>query len=215
MRILLADDHALVRAGIRELIARLPVVTDVIEVTDGSEALTAVLEHKPDIVLMDIAMPRMNGLEATSRIAKVAPATRVIILSMHRSAEFVRTAFQVGATGYLLKTAAVSELQDAVRAVVRGTVYVSPEIRATFDDWRHPRVELTGRGHRLAELTLRQREVLQLVAEGQSTRQIADALQIHVKTVESHRTELMKRLGIHNVAGLVRYAIRHGLITSN
>src|SRR5687768_7943736 len=99
MRILLADDHALVRAGIRELVAELPAVTDVMEAADGTEALAAVMEHKPDVVLMDIAMPRMNGLEATSRIAKEAPATRVIILSMHRSAEFVRTAFQVGATG--------------------------------------------------------------------------------------------------------------------
>lgn len=215
MRVLIADDHALVRAGIRELVARLPVVTDVLEAADGSEALAAVIEHKPDLVLMDIAMPRMNGLEATSRIAKASPATRVIILSMHRSAEFVRTAFQVGATGYLLKASAVSELQEAVQAVVHGAVYVSPAIRATFDDWRHRRVKLTGRSHPLAELTPRQREIVQLVAEGLSNRQIAGALHIHIKTVESHRTELMKRLGIHDVAGLVRYAIRHGLITSD
>ncbi len=215
MKILLADDHALVRAGIRELVAQLPVVNDVMEAGDGLEAFAAVIEHKPDVVLMDIAMPRMNGLEATSRIAKAAPATRVIILSMHRSAEFVRTAFQAGASGYLLKASAVSELQEAIRAVAHGMVYVSPAIRTTFDDWRHGRGKLTGTSHPLAELTPRQREVLQLVAEGLSTRQIAGALHIHIKTVESHRTELMTRLGIHDVAGLVRYAIRHGLVTSD
>jgi DNA-binding NarL/FixJ family response regulator len=213
MRVLLADDHALVRAGIHALVGGMPNVTEVLEAADGAQALVAVAEHQPDIVLMDIAMPGMDGLEATSRIVKQSPATRVIILSVHRSEELVRSAFQVGASGYLLKAAAVSELQDALRAVSHGKTYVSPSIRKTYDDLR--RGERKANVNPIQQLTARQRDVLRLIAEGLTSRQIAHSLRIHVKTVDSHRTALMKRLGIHAVAGLVRYAIRHGLVPSD
>jgi DNA-binding NarL/FixJ family response regulator len=213
MVVLLADDHALVRAGIHALVAELPNVTEVVEASDGPEALVAVAEHKPDVVLMDIAMPGMDGLEATARIVKQSPGTRVIILSVHQSEELVRGAFHVGAFGYLLKAAAASELQEALRAVARGKMYVSASVRKMFDDWRGS--EPAGTNILVPELTPRQREVLRLIAEGLGSRQIAQSLGIHVKTVDTHRTELMKRLGIHNVAGLVRYAVRHGVVSDD
>jgi DNA-binding NarL/FixJ family response regulator len=213
MRILLVDDHALVRAGIRALVAEMPHITSVIEAENGREALAAVAEHKPDVVLMDITMPHMNGFEATARILKKSPFTRVIILSMHQSEELVLSAFEAGASGYLLKAGLVDELQEALVAVARGTMYVSPALQKMFDDWQQQRGERTGPFGPMQVLTARQREVLRLIGEGKSNRQIADALGIGVKTVESHRTELMKRLDIHDVAGLVRYAIRHGFVS--
>jgi DNA-binding NarL/FixJ family response regulator len=208
MRVLLAEDHALVRAGIHALVAELPNVTEVLEAVDGHEALAAVTEHRPDVVLMDITMPRMNGLEATLRILKQSPRTRVIILSMHRSEELVWRAFRAGACGYLVKTGAAVELQHALRAVERGQKYVSPSLQQSPVDFR---AELSP----LEQLTPRQREVLQLIAEGLTSRQIADALQIHVKTVDSHRTQLLKRLDIHDIAGVVRFAIRNCLVPSD
>jgi DNA-binding NarL/FixJ family response regulator len=208
MRVLLAEDHALVRAGIHALVAALPNVTEVLEAVDGHEALAAVTEHRPDVVLMDITMPRMNGLEATLRILKQSPRTRVIILSMHRSEELVWRAFRAGACGYLVKTGAAVELQHALRAVERGQKYVSPSLQQSPVDFR---AELSP----LEQLTPRQREVLQLIAEGLTSRQIADALQIHVKTVDSHRTQLLKRLDIHDIAGVVRFAIRNCLVSSD
>ena len=209
VRILLADDHVLVRAGLRALIAALPEVTEVIEASDGREALSAVATHHPDLVLMDIAMPAMNGLEAMSRILRDSPGTRVIILSMHEDDAYVWRALRSGATGYLVKAAAVEELGPALRAAGRGETYVSPAIRRHVSDGDRSR----GRNDLdpSERLTPRQREILQLIAEGLTSRRIAQTLQIHIKTVESHRTELMKRLGVHEVAGLVRYAIRHGL----
>jgi DNA-binding NarL/FixJ family response regulator len=199
MRLLLADDHALVRGGLRALVTGLPDITDVMEAADGHEALAAVVAHRPDIVLMDIAMPRMDGLEATSLILRVAPATRVIIVSMHHDEEHVWTALRAGASGYLAKSAVAEELQEALRAVRRGEVFVSRKLRAVTHEPKQ-------------RISPRQREVLSLIAEGMTSRQIGEALRIHVKTVESHRMHLMRRLDIHDVAGLVRYAVRQGLI---
>jgi len=203
MRLLLADDHALVRAGLRALVTGLPDVTGVMEAADGHEALAAVAAYHPDVVLMDIAMPRMNGLEATSLILRIAPATRVIIVSMHHDEEHVWRALGAGASGYLAKSAVVEELQDALRAVGRGEVYVSSKLQRGVT--REPQ----------QRITLRQRQILSLIAGGMTSRQIGETLRIHVKTVESHRMHLMRRLDIHDVAGLVRYAVRQGLISSS
>ena len=212
MRVLLADDHALVRAGLRALIAALPFVTEVYEAADGREAIAVATAVHPDIVLMDIAMPAMNGFEAMSRILKDVPGTRVVMVSMYEDEEMVWRALRLGAVGYVAKSAAVNELEDALRAVERGEIYVSPALRTTASD-----VEARNR-HAEADpqrrLTPRQREILQLIAEGMTSREIGETLKIHIKTVESHRMHLMKRLGIHDVAGLVRYAIRHKVVLS-
>ena len=208
-RVLLADDHPLVRASLRALLAQLPEVAEVIEASDGLEAVGAVARHRPDIVLMDISMPGMNGLDAMSQILNDAPDTAVIILSMHSNEELVWRALRSGASGYLVKAAAVEELLDALRAVSRGETYVSAAVRRIAAN------EPPEGAGELAEdpLTPRQREILRLIAEGMSSKEIAETLKIRIKTVESHRTQLMKRLGIHRVAGLVRYAIRNGIVS--
>ena len=184
-------------------------ITVVGESGDGRAALELLTSLQPNIVLMDIAMPELNGLEATTRIAKDFPNTRVIILSMHASEEYVLQALRAGASGYLVKNAAPEELELAIRAVARGETYLSPAIS------RHVVEELLGRStastNPVDVLTPRQREILQLVAEGKSTKQIAGSLGVSIKTIESHRAQLMERLDIRDVAGLVRFAIRHGV----
>jgi DNA-binding NarL/FixJ family response regulator len=208
-RILIVDDHALVRAGIRALVEKLPGVEVVAEASEGRSALTSISDLQPDIVLMDIAMPGLNGLEATRRIVKDSSAARVIILSMHTSEEYVWQALRAGARGYLLKGGSLAELELAIESVWEGEIYLSPPIsRKVIVEY----LQRTGAEPRPSELlTSRQREILQLVAEGKSTKQIALTLKIGVKTVESHRTHLMRRLGVSDVASLVRYAIRTGL----
>jgi len=207
VRILLAEDHALVRAGIRSLLASVADLEVVGEAGDGREAL-AILEKIPaDVVILDITMPGMNGLEAASRIAERWPATKVIILSMHSNEEYVSRALRAGAAGYLLKDAGTSELEAAIRAVVRGQTFLSAAVS------RRGAADGAAQGPTALEaLTPRQREVLQLIAEGHSTKGTAAVLGLSVKTVETHRTQLMQRLAIHDVAGLVRYAMRAGLI---
>lgn len=208
IRILLADDHDLVRAGIRSLVRGVEGMEVVAEAGDGREALRLVRIHQPDVVLMDIAMPGLNGLDATARIVKVSPQPAVIILSMHATREYVLEALQAGASGYVLKNAAVDELETAIRTVARGGKYLTPSVSGQLI------AGVTGASESAAAaLTQRQREVLQLVAEGRSTREIAELLHVSVKTVETHRAQLMDRLGIYDVAGLVRYAIRTGLVT--
>jgi DNA-binding NarL/FixJ family response regulator len=211
LRILLADDHSLVRAGMRALIADLPGIEVVAEAGDGQEALRLVHETKPDIALLDISMPGLNGLEVTARIRRERPATRVIVLSMHGDDESVRRALVLGAAGYLLKNSDRRELDLAFCAVARGEVWLSPavskRVAAIYAEGARPASEGP-----LEVLTPRQREVLQLIAEGLSSKEIASRLGVGLKTVDTHRTELMERLGIHGVAGLVRYAIRVGLV---
>jgi len=216
IRVVLVDDHALVRAGIRALLENIEGVAVVAEAGDGRAALWAVAEHQPHVVLMDIAMAGLNGLEATARIVREHPAVRVVILSMHANEEYVLRALQAGAIGYLLKDADTAELELAVRAAARGEAYLSPGVsRHLIADYvrrvgRDPQL-VESLSHGLSLLTPRQREVLQLIAEGRTTREIARLLNISVKTVETHRAQLMERLDIHDVAGLVRYAIRAGL----
>jgi DNA-binding NarL/FixJ family response regulator len=210
VRILLADDHALVRAGIRSLLESLPGVEVVGEAADGHEALRLMEERRPDLALVDISMPNLNGLETAVRAAKAHPHVRVVILSMHADREYVRAALRAGAAGYLLKNADRSELELAVRAVGRGDTWLSPAVARTV-------ATAFARGDRGVEghfelLTPRQREILQLIAEGHSTKDIAERLTLSVKTVETHRAQLLQRLGVRGVAGLVRYAIRVGIL---
>lgn len=211
VRVLLADDHTLVRAGLRKLLEAMPEVEVVGEASDGLALLALAAQLQPTMVLMDIAMPGLNGLEATARLARQSPAIRVLILSMHQNEEYVRQALRHGAAGYLLKDAAPMELDLAIRAVLRGETYLSPAVsRGVVSDYVQ---RLRGEETPGSQLTPRQREVLQLVAEGYSTKEIARRLDLSVKTVDTHRSQLMKLLDIHEVAGLVRYAMRVGLIS--
>jgi DNA-binding NarL/FixJ family response regulator len=210
IRVLLADDHALVRAGLRKLLESLSGVAVVGEAGDGREALALVASKSPDLVLLDITMPGLNGLEAAERIGREHPGTRVILLSMHASEEHVLRALRAGAAGYLPKDAALGELELAINAVRKGETYLSPAVSRHVSDY----VRRTGAETEPREsLTPRQREILQLIAEGQSTKRIAGTLGVSVKTVETHRSQLMEKLDIHDVAGLVRYAIRIGLVS--
>ena len=210
-RILLADDHALLRAGIRALLEKIPGVTVVAEAENGREAIDQIATTYPDLVLMDITMPSLNGLEALLRITKSFPQTRVMILTMYANEEYVLKAMRAGAAGYLLKNSKPAELQIALEAVAQGETYISPSVARTLAEYLRHAGESDDP---LAQLTSRQREILQLIAEGQSTKEIADTLKINVKTVEMHRAQLMDRLQISDIAGLVRYAIRIGLIDS-
>lgn len=211
LRAVLADDHALVRAGIRSLLERIPGVTVVGEAETGLDALALIGAHQPDLALIDIAMRGLNGLEVAARVARDWPEVRVIILSMHANEEYVAQALRAGAVGYLLKDSAAVELDLALDAASRGETYLSPAISRTVISGYLARYS-TG-GGAASPLTPRQREILTLVANGKSTKEIAHTLDLSVKTVESHRAQLMERLDIHNVAGLVKYALHVGLIS--
>ncbi len=213
LRLLLVEDHALVRAGMRALLQKIEGIEVIADVGDGWEAIKSVQTDPPDLVLMDIAMPGLNGLDATARIVKESPTTRVILLSMYANEEYLRQALQVGASGYLLKGAELAELELALKTVARGERYLTPAVvKYAIEAYRE---KSEGQAGPLAKLSMRQREILQLVAEGQTTKDIAQRLNLSVKTVETHRVQLMERLDIHDVPGLVRFAIRVGLIQPN
>ena len=210
IRVLLADDHALVRAGMRSLLNAMARVQVVGEAASGEEALELALRERPDVVLMDIAMKGMSGLDAAARIRERQREVRVVILSMHAGEEYVLKAMRAGAAGYLLKDAATGELELALRSVMRGESWFSPAVsRQVVEGY----VQRMGGEAAADVLTARQREVLALVAAGKSTKEIAFDLKLSVKTVETHRAQIMERLGIRDVAGLVRYALRTGLIS--
>ena len=209
IRVLMVDDHTLVRAGISALLRNLPGIQIVAEAGDGLEGLEAIKTHRPDVVLLDIALPKLSGLEIAARVHKQFPTVHVIILSIHKNEEFVWRALRAGADGYVVKDASLAELEIAIRSVIKGESYLSPVVsRLVVKDYIM-RVEGSSE---LDKLTSRQREVLQLIAEGYSTKEAAHTLNLSVKTVESHRTDLMERLDIHDLAGLVRYAIQVGLV---
>ncbi len=211
VRVLLAEDHALVRAGIRSLLSESDGVEGVAEASDGRKALALMAKHEVDVALLDISMPEMNGLEAATRIARDFPNTRVIIVSMYASEEYVHQALVSGATGYILKDAGPEELEIAVRAVARGESYLSPAVSRQLVSGY---VQAAGGKPRGAEeLSVRQRQVLKLLAEGYSNKEIARKLNVGLRTVETHREQLMEKLDIHEITGLVRYAIRVGLIS--
>jgi DNA-binding NarL/FixJ family response regulator len=212
VRVLLADDHDLFRAGLRALLANMDDVEVVANAGTGREALELIEINPPDIVLMDILMPELNGLDAAARIAAKYPSVRVIILSMNAAEEFVLHALRAGAAGYLLKDVSPAELELAIKAVARGETYLSSAVSKHVIDTYVKRVG--GQENSVDRLTFRQREVLQLVAEGSSTKDIAKKLTLSVKTVEMHRSQLMTVLDIHDIASLVRYAIRIGLVAA-
>lgn len=212
MRILLADDHTLVRGGIRALLESVPGVEIVAETGDGREALELIGKQRPDVALLDITMPGLNGLEVASRVAKESQKTRVLILSMHTNETYVAQALKAGVAGYLLKASAVEELPLALKAVARGETYLSPAIsKQVVEGFLRQTEDEPGT---LNALTPRQREILQLIAEGRSTKEIGADLGVSVKTVATHRAQLMERLGINDVPSLVRWAIRAGLVSS-
>lgn len=205
MRILLADDHAMFRQGIRVMLER-EGFTVVAEAADGLDAVALSLIEKPEVAIVDVMMPGLNGIEAARRIRAEAPGTRVLVLSMHGDHRNVLDALRAGAGGYVLKTQDAGALFDAVREVARGNTYLSAGASESV---------ILGRavnGTNGAPLSARERQVLQLIAEGNATKEIAAVLGLSVKTAESHRGRVMAKLGIHDVAGLVRYAIRHGMI---
>lgn len=214
LSIILADDHALVRAGIRTLLEKLPGITILGESGDGRETVALVNRLAPDVAILDISMPGLNGLDATARIVKEQPKTKVLILSMHTGEDYVLQALRAGASGYLLKDAATAELRLALIAVTRSETYLSPTISKEVLA-RHRRQADDPRADPTKTLTPRMREIVQLIAEGRSTKEIAFLLNLSVKTIETHRMHLMARLNLHDVAGVVRYALRTGLISAD
>ncbi len=210
IRILLVEDHALVRAGMKALLQKIEGAEVVADMGDGLEAVKYVQTSAPDLVLMDIAMPGLNGLDATARIVKELPTVRVILLSMYANEEYLQQALQVGVSGYLLKGAELAELELAIKTVARGERYLTPAVaKYAIEAYRGKSEGPIGP---LARLSMRQREILQLIAEGHTTKDIAQRLNVSVKTVETHRSQLMERLEIHDVPGLVRFAIGVGLV---
>jgi DNA-binding NarL/FixJ family response regulator len=211
IRVVLADDHTLVRAGLRGLLEGIQGVEVIGEAEDGHEAVHMVSELQPDVALLDVGMPGLNGLDAAAQVLRSEPRVRVLILSMHNAEEYVLRALRAGCAGYLLKRSAVSELEIAVRAVARGETYLSPSVsKQVVDDY----VGRTGgQADPLDALTPRQREILQLVAEGHTSKEIAERLRLSFKTIEAHRAQIMERLGLGDVTALVRFAVRVGLIT--
>ena len=210
MRILLVDDHTLVRAGIRALVEAIEGTQIVAEADNGREAVALCRRLVPDLVIMDISMKELNGIEATEAMVSACAGVKVLILSMHAAEEFVRRAMKAGAWGYMVKDSVPTELRTAIEALARGEMYVSPRVS------RHLVSAFNDRGageSALGLLTLRQREVLQMIAEGKNTKEIAAALAVSTKTVETHRAALMARLGIRDVAGLVMFAARNKLVS--
>lgn len=209
IRVLVADDHTIVRQGLVSLLMAGGDFRIVAEAADGQEAVEKALELVPDVVVMDLSMPRLNGLEAVRRIHKESPRIRILVLTMHKEEEFVLPVVRAGASGYLVKDTAASELLNAVRRLARGEVCFDPHAaKALAEVYRSPKPEVEG----LDSLTPREREVLHLVTEGHSTKEIASLLNISPKTAENHRTRVMQKLGVHNTAELVRYAAQRGLL---
>ncbi len=207
IRILLADDHALVRHGFRMILAAQPDMEIAGEAGNGREAVELAQKLKPDVVIMDVTMPELNGIEATRRLIELSPRTRVLALSMHKDAVYVREILRAGARGYLLKDSADADLLAAVRAVAKGEGYLSPGVSdAVLSDYRRHVTDP------LDLLTSREREVLQLIAEGKTNKEIATSLNLSVYTVEAHRGRVMEKLNLHSTGELVRFAVRSGLI---
>lgn len=212
IRVILTDDHPIVRAGIRAELEKMPGVQVIAEASDGREALELIKAEKPDVVFMDISMRGLNGLEATARVTKEVPGVRVIVLSVHQSEEYFWSALKAGASGYLLKKAATAELAAALQRVVEGEIYLAREISNRLIT-KFPLQQLAHQRTPLEKLTDRQREILQLIAEGQTTKAIGLILKVSPKTVEYHRAKLMETLKIYDIPGLVRFALQSGLIS--
>ncbi len=212
IQVLLVEDHTIVRKGLRALLEGEPDIQVVGEAEDGRQALDQVQQLLPDVVLMDIGMPGLNGLEATRQIKHQFPKTKVVVLTMHTNAEYVFSVLQAGASGYLVKQAATEEVISAIRAVYQGGSFLSPSISTKVIEEYLRRAGTTEVVDPYERLTGREREVLQLIVEGHSTQEIATLLYVSGKTVETHRARLMEKLDIHTIAELTQYAIRKGII---
>jgi DNA-binding NarL/FixJ family response regulator len=213
VRILLGDDHTVVRQGLRKILEEQPAWQVIAQASDGREAVQQTLALLPDVAVLDIAMPLLNGIEATRQIVRRAPAVHVLILSMHAEEAYVTQAIQAGAKGYLLKDSADSDLVRGVAAVAAGTSFLSPAAaKVMLDDYlRH--LSQKGIVNRYDALSEREREVLQLIAEGRSSKQVAEVLSISPATVETHRTHILQKLDVHNTAELVLHAVRRGVVS--
>jgi DNA-binding NarL/FixJ family response regulator len=212
-RILLADDHTLVRQGLRRILEEQPEWQVAAEAGDGREAVRLAVELQPDVAVLDIGMPALNGIEATRQIAQRAPAVRVLILSMHADEAHIVRAVEAGASGYLLKDSADDDLVKAVAAAVQGQSFFSPSVAAVLLDEYRRSVARRGVTDRFELLSAREREVFQLMAEGRSNKAIASVLGVSPATVETHRAHLLEKLDLHSVAEVVLYAVRRGIIT--
>jgi len=212
IRVLIADDHALVRSGLRGLLEREGEFQVVAEAGDGYVAIDLALEHKPDIVLLDVGMPRLTGTDAAQRISEKLPATRIVMLSMHSDEAYVLKALKAGARGYLLKASPEADVLTAVRAVAAGHAYFSPAITKLLVDDYVGELRRRGVEDSYDLLSLREKEILQLLASGKTNREIADMLHISVTTAESHRSNILQKLHLHSLADLILYAVRKGLI---
>ena len=209
IKVLVADDHALVRKGIEAILNQEPDIEVVGEATDGRQAVSLTQKVKPDIVLMDISMPKLNGLEATRQIKHNLPGIKVIVFTMYTDEEYIFNMFKAGSSGYVLKQSVPTELISAIREVSKGNSYLSPLISTkVIEHYIHSREDADG----YETLTHREKEVLQLIAEGLTNREISEELNLSIKTIGTHRTNLMRKLSINNIAGLTRYAIRKGVI---
>jgi two-component system, NarL family, response regulator NreC len=213
IKVLLADDHTIVRQGLRALLESQEDIEVVGEAEDGRQAFEKTKELVPDVVVIDITMPNLNGVEATRQIKKLNQEIKVLVLTVHDNEEYVHQILQAGASGYLLKESAVSDLVSAINAVKKGDIFLSPSIsKVVVKDYIRHAVEGSGDFDSLDILTSREREVLQLIAEGHTNREVAHQLKLSVKTVDVHRSHIMEKLNIHDVTGLVKYSIRKGLI---
>ncbi len=212
IRVLLAEDHAMVRSGLRMMLEAQPQIQVVGEASDGREAIRLAKAHQPEVVVMDVAMPGLSGIEATREVRRVAPKAQVLILTAHDNEEYFFQTLKAGAIGYILKKAAATELIAAIEAASRGEPYLYPSVaRLLVSDY----LQRAGDRDSFEPLTDREREVLRLVAEGRTNRQIADALFVSIKTVQTHRDHIMKKLHMHDRTELVKYAIRKGLIEAD
>lgn len=211
--VLLADDHTIVRKGIRSLLDEADFVEVVGEAADGNEAVQLTESLKPDVVVMDMTMPHLNGLEATRQIKKAHPEVQVLVLTMYTNEAYLFQMLKAGASGYLVKQSAPDELLSAIEAVYQGDSYLSPSVSRTLVDEYVRQVEETDVDDSYNNLTVREREILQLAAEGLTNREMADKLHISIKTVGVHRANLMEKLGLQNAADLIKYAIRKGIIS--
>ena len=206
IQVLLADDHVVVRQGLKVLLEREGFHV-VAEASDGQQAVQLAKQFQPDVAVLDLAMPILNGLEAAREIQKVSEKTKPIILTMHTESHYILEGLQAGAKGFVMKTHAAEDLVHAIREASRGRTYLSPEVSQTVVQAYQDKVDV-----RSEPLSRRERQVLQLIAEGKSTKEVAGLLNISVKTAETHRTRIMEKLDVHETAGLVRYAIRRGMI---
>ena len=211
LRLLLGDDHTLVRHGLRKILEEQPEWEVVSEVGDGREAVREAIAHKPDVAIIDIAMPLLNGIDATQQIVRRVPETRVLMLSMHADEAYVMRALQAGATGYIVKDAAGKELLTAIEAVADGRRFFSPAIERLVQDENGR--SASGFADRYETLSTREREIFQLIAEARSNKEVAALLNISPATVETHRARILQKLDVHNIAEVVLYAVRRGIIS--